>query len=75
LHFSFRDGPTLGGLKIYFGKINESAAEHKKYFAIRKFCEPREFAVSAGRGAKTIFFKVKEDAGESPAVSDSITLK
>lgn len=34
-----------------------------------------KIALSAGRSAKTIFFKVKNDAGESSAVSDSTTLK
>jgi hypothetical protein len=36
--------------------------------------EPR-FTLSTGAGAKTVYFKVKNSVGESPVVSDSITLE
>jgi hypothetical protein len=41
----------------------------------RFYSENPKFTLSAGAGTKTVYFKVKNRFGESPVVSDTITLK
>jgi hypothetical protein len=53
------------------------ASESSKFAGGRwKFYSQKpKFTLSAGAGTKTVYFKVKNRIGESPVVSDTITLK
>jgi hypothetical protein len=41
----------------------------------RSYSQRPKFTLSAGAGTKTVYFKAKNGIGESPVVSDTITLK
>jgi hypothetical protein len=82
--FAIQNGSSSTGRRTVI--LNNAATNKPRYYMAsesskftgarwRYYSQRPKFTLSAGGGTKTVYFKVKNSIGESPVVSDTITLK
>jgi hypothetical protein len=82
--FAIQNGSSSTGRRTVI--LNNAATNKPRYYMAsesskftgarwRYYSQRPKFTLSAGSGTKTVYFKVKNSIGESPVVSDTITLK